>query len=373
MAEAPRHLLLTLALLVVSTAAAAAELRAPLDVWGLGQCPNELAFWHSYRTDAEFRRRLDEQFVVRRLLIGHFPIQALLKGIIAGPTFAVPGRPLVVGFRGPAQLLHELGVPLSEADRHQWQEEAPPHQPEGEIVDPAEIKRLLADELRDALEAARQADRAAVQQQLQALQRRLEAQATGQGQLPQDVLLALQQQAADIERLRQQLRTPPAPTNGHTPDPEPDPKARPLSPPSGASAWNAPGRLGHLLLTSLPWLLPLATGGGTVGAVWLATRLLARGVPAVAHAVTRATDSASPSPCRDCPALRDELAQARRQLDDLRRRPAGTQFVPVESARFREAFESAVRETVRRYPGTEDTITVLRNYMNQYLPTGITP
>lgn len=353
--------------LMLLTNAGAAELRQPLDVWCIGsQCANESAFWDSYHTDGEFRRQLDQYFVVRKLLIRHLPVQALLKGIIAGPTFAVPGRPLVVGFRGPSALLNELGVPATAAQRSEWERSAPPHNPRGDIIDPAAIKESLSGELRDALEAARQADRAAVAKELQTLQRRLDSQETGGGQLPQDVLRYLQQVAGELAALRQKInaqgRTA-APSALTTPGPEPVPKAPPAHSSTGASARHAPGRIMTFLLDSLPWLVPLAGGGGTVGALLLAARFLSRGAAGVGRTATE-------SRCPECESLRDQLAAVRRKTEESRDqtlRAATTNFAPYETSHFREAFQYAVRETVSRYPGAADSMVALESLITQYL------
>lgn len=366
-----------LLILCLSLTATAGELRRPLDVWCVGRCPNETAFWTDYQSDQAFRALIDQHYVVRGLVIGQHPVQALTKGIWIGPTFHSAGRPLIIGYRGPATLLNELGLRTSSP----VPQSAPPPPPQP--IDTDALRQSLHDSIRQSIEQSQSSLRSEQDDhlrrsqrqtldQLQAIESRLQQQIADRDTATLDQLRNLAEQMARLQAPDFRLQTPDPPA-GSARAPEATP-THPVTPPR-----HSPIRSLFALIAQLgPAVgLTVATGGGGLAIAWAVVSWFAKRRLQAAGSRSQGNSSPSgasaPARCAHCKRLESDKLQLANEIDRLARELAicqesGTNnFVPYERTVFKEAYDYAVREHVQRYPGAKDNLMALESLIKQYL------
>lgn len=344
----------------------AAPLRVPLDVWSVGNhCRNEAAFWAAYQTNESFRTALDSRFVVRRVSIYRHPVTALLHGIAVGPTFAVPGRPLVVGYRGPAPLLNALGLPVVRP---------PPAQPDATDAPLWQAPEAKPREI--DLEALRASLRDSISEQIEGIHNRLKDQQSRELIESENRTLTELERIAD--RLREQIDSDQAANltalrelAEQLPRPLPRESWDELPPdePAGESRGTSVRQLLVSVFETWPLIASIAAGGGATAVAlplvsWLWNRWRTRG--------RGATGLPSETACRNCPRLLKENERLSSRIRDLEQelsapRVIDRTYVPYETSHFKEAFDAAVRETVRQYPGAHEGLEALEDMIISYL------
>jgi hypothetical protein len=330
----PKALALLLCL-ALSAAADDCGGRPCLDVWTLDG-PNDRAFWTAYETDQAFRDAIDGAFVLRRIPIRQQPLAAITRGIRGGPTFAVPGRQLIYGFRGTDVLLAELGLPRIERSAPEDRQTLPPPQP----IDVEELRRSIASDLARTINETEQRLRSATDRKIaEALSRQLDSLSELQRQV-QDLQTGSDQTGADRRLLQgiaatvrdlQERRSPPDDAE------QPPPSDRLSSPSVSDSALRLFGA--SVSLTQL-----LLAGGAIAGAppaAWLTLAAIKR----LRHRGRADQPRDSPRRCRLCAKKDREIESLRAALTAAKTRTkTETRFVTVpEACDEGEAYKEAIR------------------------------
>lgn len=371
-----------LGLCLSATTIQAAE-KPVLEIWHSGTCPPCRTLARDLQTDPAFLARIRATYHIETRDVADYPREAQAKRIAILPTcWTSTGR--VQGYMGKEWLLAELArLPLPPAPAPPPPPDPPPAPapaPPGNIPPPADQSRsatigvlpaeIAADVRRlidlttsqTALERQRATELASLLDELREALRGVRSASEG-GPRPIDVTLL--RQALDLSRQRTEqlldhlpLSLPPLPDRPPT-------SATEASSPGEASA---PGA--HLSLPSLwPLLLGAAGAGGTgTLAVWGAAqagRLAWRAI--MTRSAHRAPPPAAeaprvPSPPGGAPVVVtvDTPAPPQQVVTEMRN-------VIVEKDSHSDAFVWAAAEVLRKYPGSVDTIELLKSLIHQYL------
>jgi hypothetical protein len=365
----PKALALLLCL-ALSAAADDCGGRPCLDVWTLDG-PNDRAFWTAYETDQAFRDAIDGAFFLRRIPIRQQPLAAITRGIRGGPTFAVPGRQLIYGFRGTDVLLAELGLPRIERSAPEDRQTLPPPQP----IDVEELRRSIASDLARTINETEQRLRSATDRQIaEALSRQLDSLSELQRQV-QDLQTGSDQTGADRRLLQgiaatvrdlQERRSPP-PDDAE----QPPPSDRLSSPSVSDSALRLFGA--SVSLTQL-----LLAGGAIAGAppaAWLTLAAIKR----LRHRrSTRPSDHPQrqqPAPpsdgCQRCERekldiarhYQAEIARLQRQIDQQQATPHREGGPPPAAPFPRDLDEARQLRELREFEGRVPELDSLRGML----------